>query len=412
MRVLQINVSVNVGSTGKIAHEIGMQIQENGGTSMIAYGRGYKASSSQTIQIGSRLDQGLHLLGTRIFDAHGLYSTGATRAFIGKIKQYNVQLIHLHNIHGYYLNYIALFDFLKELSTPVVWTLHDCWAFTGHCAYFSHVACEKWKTSCFKCPLKKTYPASMFVDGSKRNFRIKKSSFKGVGNLTIVTVSQWLQKLVTQSFLGDYPVQTIYNGINTDVFRPLEKRVCEATLTKYQIKQKFVLGVSNIWTERKRLKDFIELRRILDPRITIVLVGLNQSQIKKLPDNIIGIMRTDDQEELAQLYSSAELFVNCSVLETFGLVTAEALSCGTPVVVYNTTASPELVKEGNGHIVEPGDIQHLEGVISKVLMMKEADRVQLSIKCRESAVSMFDMRKQNQKYISLYKKLIDSSNEG
>jgi putative colanic acid biosynthesis glycosyltransferase len=218
VKVLQINSCCGVGSTGRIAADIYKALEEQGHQCKIAYGRGNAPEDIDTIRIGSSLDNYLHVIKTRIFDQHGFGSENATRALIKQIENYDPNIIHLHNVHGYYVNIDILFNYLKEAGKPVVWTLHDCWAFTGHCAYFDYIGCDRWKTGCYKCPQKKKYPSSILMDNSKRNFEKKRELFTGVKNMVIVTPSKWLAGLVKKSFLSEYPVKVINNGVDLEVF--------------------------------------------------------------------------------------------------------------------------------------------------------------------------------------------------
>lgn len=400
MRVLQIDVSVNIGSTGKIAEEIGLKIVENGGESFIGYGRYFRPSKSETIKIGNRFDQAFHLLQTRLFDRHALASVRATESFIEKIREINPDIIHLHQIHGYYLNIEKLCEFLKVCGKPIVWTFHDCWSVTGHCGYFSPANCDRWKTECYACPQLNTYPVSYFVDNSTNNFRIKKKLFSDLPNLTIVPVSYWMESVVKESFLKNYKTQVIYNGIDLDVFKP---RNSNKLRTKYNLgNKKILLGVAAIWSELKGLKDFIELAKYLDDDTIIILIGLNEKQIRSLPENIIGIGTTENVAELAEFYSLAEVFVNPSIAESFGLVTAEAMACGTPVAAYNVTASAELVKEGTGFAVEQNNISILHSSIVKIL---NNGKTEYADNCRKTAETFFDKNAQYKKYIELYNSL-------
>lgn len=398
MKVLQIDVSVNIGSTGKIAEEIGLKIIENGDESFIGYGRDYRLSSSETIKIGNRLDQAFHLLQTRLFDRHALSSKYATDLFIKKIREINPDILHLHQLHGYYLNIEKLCKFLKDFNKPIVWTFHDCWAMTGHCGYFSPANCEKWKTGCYSCPLLHTYPASYLIDNSKNNYQIKKTLFSNLPKLTIVPVSYWMESVIKESFLKHHRTQVIYNGVDLDIFKPRET---EKLRSKYNLKnKKVILGVAAIWSYLKGLEDFIELAKHIDKNTIIILIGLTDKQIRSLPANIIGLKKTENVDELAEFYSLAEVFVNPSIAESFGLVTAEALACGTPVVVYNVTASPELVKDGTGYVVESNNTTMLYSAISKIL---NVGKKQYADNCRKSAETFFDKNIQYEKYIELYK---------
>jgi putative colanic acid biosynthesis glycosyltransferase len=399
MRVLQINVTLNSGSTGRIASDIGKMIVEKGGQSFIAYGRQEHQHQPNAIKIGNRWDQANHLLQTRLFDRHGFLSNKATRIFLQRISELKPDVIHLHNLHGYYLNVELLFAFLQVWKKPVVWTLHDCWAFTGHCTYFTHVNCQKWKTQCYQCPLKKEYPSSIGLDRSKNNFFKKKEAFSSLKNLALVTVSDWLKSMVSSSFLNDKECTTIYNGVNLEVFRPMSS----SSLSKYGIVSTYILAVANIWTKRKGLDDLKALRSILTPSLQMVVIGLSQEQIRDLPPGMVGIERLQNVNDLAELYSGASVFVNPSKLETFGMVTAEALACGVPVVVYDATASPELVAEGTGYVVPEHDIAGMATAIAKIMRNGTSSYRQ---RCRDAATAQFDKEKQYEKYFALYKSLL------
>lgn len=342
MRILQINSVCGTGSTGRIATDMYDILKENGHECCIAYGRGDAPAGYNTIKIGNKYDIYYHALMNRITDKHGFYSGAATKKFIKQVEEYNPDVIHIHNIHGYYINIEILFNYLKQSNKPVIWTLHDCWSFTGHCAHFTYVGCDKWKLGCYDCPQLDTYPSSKVFDNSKENYQNKRRLFTGVSNLTIVTPSQWLAGLVKESYLGEYPIRVINNGIDLDVFKPTESDFRK----QYGLENKHViLGVANIWDKRKGLDDFIELSKQLDDeKQAIVLVGLSDKQLKTLPKNIIGIKRTNSTKELAEIYTAADVFFNPSKEETFGLVTVEAMACGTPAVVLDASAAPELIR--------------------------------------------------------------------
>src|SRR5690554_5107319 len=280
MKILQINTVVNSGSTGRIAEGIGLEVISRGHESYIAYGRNDRPSTSNLIKIGSKKDVYLHGIRTLLFDQHGLGSRQATEVLVEKLQKIKPDIIHLHNIHGYYLNYQVLFQYIKAQNIPVVWTFHDCWPFTGHCSHFGD--CNKWKIHCGNCPYSNKYPRS-FVDRSFKNYKDKKEVFLNVENLNIITPSRWLENQVKQSFLKDYMVKTINNGIDLEVFHP----------PKVKNNKKIIIGVASTWTTAKGLQDFIKLREILKDDIKIVLIGLSDAQIKSLPYNIIGISRTE-----------------------------------------------------------------------------------------------------------------------
>jgi len=401
-KLLQINSVVNSGSTGRIAEEIGQIAIAAGWESYIAYGRHARTSQSELIKIGSDWDIRMHGLQTRLFDKHGLASIAATREFVKQIKKIKPDIIHLHNIHGYYINIEILFRYLKDANIPVVWTFHDCWPMTGHCAYFTFVECEKWKTQCFSCPQKKDYPGSFFLDRSKQNYTQKRKLFTSVNNITIVPVSNWLGEIVKQSYLKDYPIRVINNGIDVNVFSPQRG---DGIRLKYGLADKFILlGVATAWGRRKGLHDFIELSKTLKDDEIIVLVGLKEDQIKILPENIIGITRTESTQELAEFYSSADVVMNISYEETFGLTTVEGFACGTPGIVYNTTASPELVDDSTGLIVDPGDIK---GLVKAISQIKEKGKQSYSEACVKRAHRLYRKEDRYREYIELYEELLN-----
>jgi putative colanic acid biosynthesis glycosyltransferase len=403
MKILQINSTVNYGSTGRIAEEIGNIVLSNGGESYIAFGRNINKSNSKLIKIGNKLDQLFHLLFSRIFGNSGFYSHYYTNKFIRQISKLNPDLIHLHNIHGYYLNIEILFNFLAKYNKPIIWTLHDCWSFTGHCCHYTRVNCTKWQTQCEKCPLIQFYPRSYFLDNSFENFSRKKSIFNKPRNLTIVTVSKWLKDEFEKSYLKKYDANVIYNGVDLEVFKPQDQFLLKK---KYgYTEKKIFLGVANVWSDLKGLNDFIKLSDIIDDNTIIILIGLTNKQINKLPKNIHGINRTANQLELAAYYSMADVFICPSIAETFGLVIAEAIACGTPAIVYNSSAMPELIPEGIGYVVERGDINAILLRSKAILNKKKIDYIEC---CRDFALKNFDKKINYEKYYQLYKKKISS----
>lgn len=402
MKILQINSVVNYGSTGRIVEGIGDAILNSGGESYIAYGRKKSLSKSRLIKIGNPIDVGLHVIKTRLFDAHGFGSQNATSKFIRKIDRIKPDIIHLHNLHGYYINIKKLFDYLKTTHIPIVWTLHDCWPFTGHCAHFDFVKCDKWKAECYKCPQINTYPASIIIDRSKKNFNIKKQYFESIDNLTLVAVSKWIMNLVQESFLNRYKTKLIYNGVDINIFKP--STYAEDIYKKYHIEGKrIILGVANIWSHRKGLQDFIKLSRILNRDDIIFLVGLSKKQISNLPKNIIGIERTENIKELAQLYSSAEVFINPTWEDNFPTTNIEALACGTPIITYNTGGSIEAVDNKTGFIVEKGDIEGLKKCYLEII---QKGKKEYSNACRDRATKLFNKNDKYNEYIKLYNSLI------
>lgn len=391
--LFQINTVINSGSTGHIAEELGKLAIQNGWESYIAYGRNPRQSSSKAIKIGSKLGIYFHVFLSRFFDRHGFGSYFATKKLIKQIKEIKPDVIHLHNVHGYYLNIKLLFEYLKTVDTQIVWTLHDCWSFTGHCSHYTAVGCDKWQAICYKCPQKTQYPKSFF-DNSKRNYKDKKKLFCGIKNLTIVTPSEWLAEEVKKSFLKGYPVKVINNGIDLNVFKPAV------------LERKFIiLGVASTWTERKGFDDFIKLADMLHADEEIVLVGLSEKQIESLPKdkNIRGIRRTESQQQLAELYSQSLCFVNPTYEDTFPTTNIEALACGTPVITYKTGGSPEIIDEETGVVVEQGDLNAIRDNIDN---LKQIQKETISSKCRKRAELLFEKNKRFSEYMNLYKELI------
>ncbi len=399
MKVLQINSVCGVGSTGRIATDIHNTLVEQGHESYIAYGRDLPKNCENAMKIGKEIDNYTHVAKTRLLDKHGFGSKKATIEFIDKVKKLNLDIIHLHNIHGYYINIEILFDYLKEANKPVVWTLHDCWSFTGHCAYFDYVGCDKWKTGCNRCPERKTYPSSLICDNSKSNYINKKDIFTGVKNLTIVTPSQWLANLVKESFLNEYLVKVINNGIDLNVFKPTESSFRE----KYNLQDKFIiLGVASSWDRRKGLKYFVEMSDKLGEDEKIVLVGLSEKQLKEIPKNIIGISRTNNVEELVEIYSSANVFVNPTLEDNFPTTNLEALACGTPVVTFDTGGSIESINRNTGSIIYKKNADAIYKEVQKYKLTK----TRYMLECRVRAEGLYNKNDRYKDYIEIYREMV------
>lgn len=404
--LLEINVSANTGSTGRIAEEIGQTAIAKGYECYFGYGRMGRDSKAHLIRIGSDWDVRVHGLESMLFDNHGFGSRKATDRFIQEIERIKPDVINLHNIHGYYLNVETLFEYIAKADVPVVWTLHDCWPFTGHCSYFDRYHCEKWKIGCHNCPNSKGYPKSLFLDRSKANYERKKELFNRPKNITFVAVCQWMANNVKDSFLGGYPVETIYNGVDVETFRPRfdDWEGLNGLKVKLGIKEetKVVLGVASTWDKRKGLDDFVKLRTRMSDAFTIVLVGLSDKQIQSLPAGIIGIKRTESVEELAELYSLADVFVNPTYVDNFPTTNIEALACGTPVVTYRTGGSPEAIDEKTGVVVNQGEINLLLPAVEYVANNKSA----YTNACRGRAVGYFDKQDRFNDYVALFERLI------
>ncbi len=352
MKILMINIVCGIGSTGRICTDLAAEYEKEGNEVKIAYGRGEVAEQHRhwAVRIGDAWNCRMHAVRTRVLDEHGFGSKKATENFLKWAQEYNPDVVWLHNIHGYYINIEMLFDWIKSRPhMQVKWTLHDCWAFTGHCSYFAVAKCEQWKTGCLQCCQKKKYPSSLFKDNCESNYERKKNAFTGVRNMTIITPSEWLANLVRQSFLKDYVIEVQHNRIDLSIFKPTSSEF----RIKYNLKgRKIVLGVASTWNERKGLKDFLRLFELLDDTYAIVLVGLSKKQIKAMPHQMICIEKTNNVKELVEIYSAADVFVNPSKEETFGLTTIEAQACGTPAIVYRDTACEEVARKYGGWVVE------------------------------------------------------------
>ncbi|WP_448524112.1 glycosyltransferase [Pseudothermotoga sp.] len=382
--------------------QIHQALKQRGHQSYLAYGREPAKNCEEAIRIGSNFDVYHHVLLTRLFDLHGFGSKRATARFVQMIGKIDPDIIHLHNVHGYYLNIGVLFKFLKEFGKPVVWTLHDCWPFTGHCAYFVYAKCERWRTGCHSCPEKSSYPKSLLLDNSRWNYRKKKELFTGLKHLTIVTPSRWLAGLVKESFLSEYPVEVIPNGIDTNVFKPTPSDFRK----KYGIEDKFIiLGVANVWDRRKGFEYFLELSKFLSQREVIVLVGVNDRQMKTLPKNIIGIKRTNSPEELAQIYTAADVFLNPTLEDNYPTVNLEAQACGTFVVTFDSGGAAEtVISEESGIVLRKKSVEEIHTVLRR-FGKKEDVFEKVSEKLYEISTEAF-----TQRYLVLYQSLKNQEN--
>lgn len=393
-KLVQIN-SVCNGSTGKIMKEIQKFANENNYDTISFYSRKAYYKDLKCEKICPDYTVYLHGILTLLFNNHGSYSYFYTKKLIKRLREIKPDIIQLHNIHGYYLNYKLLFKYLKnEFKGDVYWTLHDCWSFTGHCAYFDYAKCNKWKKECYNCPQIKNYPFSLFFDTSKKEYYKKKEIFNGVKNLTIITPSEWLANLVKKSFLN-YPVKVINNGIDLSMFKENKDK---SILKKYNINKnlKTILGVANIWETRKGFEDFIKISKDLKNKVNIILVGLNKKQIKKLPPNIIGIERTENQQELIKLYSLADIFVNPTLEDNYPTVNLEAIAVGTPVLSYDTGGCKEQVLKNNGYICK-----NYKDLLEKIEYCLDVD-YKNTIFNNKNTLKKIDSKNKYQTYIKCY----------
>jgi glycosyltransferase involved in cell wall biosynthesis len=405
-KLLQINPVIRINtSTGRIMQEIGELARANGWETYIAYSQGrdgVSPNAAHLIPVGNRWSVAWHGIMTRLFDRHGLASERATRQLIAEIQRIQPDIIHIHNIHGYFLNYRILFEYLSNANIPVIWTVHDCWLYTGHCYYYSYVGCDKWKSQCEQCPQRRDFPTSWWVDRSKQNFGDKKKAFTSIPKelLTIVPVSEWIHGEMKQSFLKDYPYQVIHNGINLENFQVYP---ADEVKKRYGLEGKrILLGVASIWMEEKGWNDFMQLAGMLNPDEVIVLVGVKEEQKKGLPATIVPISRTDNLKQLAELYAAAEALVNPTWQDNYPTVNLEAIACGTPVVTYRTGGSIEVITPDTGFIVEQGDIP---GLLAAVRIIEERGKDYYQTKCRAYAEAHFKKEDRYADYLKLYENL-------
>lgn len=392
MKILQINSVYGERSTGRIAYELALLQRENNMKPYIVSGEGTSDSPDIHIMSG-KLYLKFNILKTRLFGKHGFYSKLATKRMLKFADRVSPDIIHLHNIHGHYFNVKMIFEYIKKHNIPVVWTLHDCWAFTGHCAHFDYAGCDGWKTGCGNCPQRRCYPDSWFFDRSKGNLKAKKELFTSLEKMHIVTPSHWLASLVEQSFLSKYPITTIHNGIDTEKFSPIESDLKK----QLGLENKFViLGIVSNLNSTKGGQYFLELAKLLSRDEHIVLLSL-EKDFDKLPDNITPLPRTESAEELAKVYSGADVFVNPTLQDTFPTVNLEALCCSTPVVTFATGGSAESLSENCGIAVKKGNVESLYEGIQKVRKGEFSKE-----KCRERGIE-FASKDCYSKYIDIYR---------
>lgn len=447
MRVAQINVVASL-STGRIAVQLCRMIEQAGHRAIICHSRDYAPKDVISYRIGSqvrsiapkgrirqimagvrdqagcKLNTYAHLGFSRITDRTGFYSKRATRRLIKQLEMFKPDLVHLHNLHGYYLHLPTLFDYLKKNDMPVVWTLHDCWAYTGHCAYYTTavdappsgpvkkrrvqqhtLGCDRWKTGCGQCVLKHSYPSSWLCDQSARNWQDKRELFQGLRHMVLTTPSEWLRNEVKQSFLKDYPTYVFPNGLDLEKFRPCASDdYMHQAMRSYGLDKtdgrKIVLSVAAVWDERKGLDELIDLAEKLGPEYCVAAVGLDPKQIESLPKNtVMGIRRTGNLNDLCALYTAADVYVSASCEETFGMTLIEAMACGTQVICYDATAMPELVTEDVGEAVPVHDVDALADAVRRLCAEPKDGKA-----CIEQA-KHYDLNERFAAYMRLYEKM-------
>ena len=391
--LLQLNECLNF-STGKITQSIGETAMQKGWESYIAYSsrESLVSCKSKVIKVGSKIDPYIHYAENLLLDREGLSSRCATKKLVEQIKAIHPDVVQLHSLHDHWLNYKILFEYLNTTDIQVVWTFHDCWAMTGHCMHFVTKNCDRWKTGCYDCLMKGEYPKSL-VDRSRKNWELKKSMFAGCKNLSVVACSDWIADFARESFLKDKRILTIHNGVDLSIFKPQSKT---------ESKRFKIIAVSSPWYPAKGELDIYKLRSILsDEDFEIIMVGLSEDQMKKLPAGIRGIQRTQNVNELAKLYSDSDVLINPTYADTFPTINLEALACGTSVLTYQTGGSVESVTSETGYIVPQGDVLAL------------AEKIKAHIKneytiaaCRNHSL-LYDKNIAYNKYVELYKKILN-----
>ncbi len=394
MKIFFLN-AIPYGSTGKIVDGIAKVAKEQGHQTLtyLSWTKNYRKSDKYDVIVGSFLGKLFHMAMGRLTGKNGLYSKRDTKKLIKRLEKFKPDVINLHIMHNWNINLPMLFDYIKKNDIKVVWTFHDCWAFTGQCPHFIMAGCDKWKTGCYECPQYKLYPMA-YVDKTEKMYKLKKEWFTGVNNMTIVTPSKWLANLAKESFLKEYEVKVINNGIDLNTFKPTKSSFRE----KYGLENnKIVLGVAFGWGKRKGLDVFCELAKRLPEDYQIVLVGTDDNIDKELPENIISIHRTANQVELAEIYSSSDVFVNPTREDTFPTVNMEALACGTPIVTFKTGGSPEILDESCGSVVDVDDVDTME----KEILNACESKMFTSEACVKRS-SLFDMNDKFKEYVELF----------
>lgn len=402
MTIAHINTLV-VGSTGRIMLGISEVTRQSGHEVFNFSAKVFRRNEKNPIReipnhmyYGSETSNAFHKILGQLTGFNGFFSVGATIRLLLELDKLEVKIIHLHNLHEFCINLPLLFGYIKKKNIRLIWTLHDCWSFTGHCPHFLLSKCMRWQTGCRKCQQLLVYPRS-FLDTTALNWHLKRFLFSGVRHATIVTPSQWLAAQVKQSFLQVYPVKVINNGIDLGIFQPMNS---DFRLNYHCEDKKIVLGVAFDWGIRKGADVFVELASRLLEDYQIVLVGTDDIFARQLPKNIISIHRTQNQRELAEIYSAADVFVNPTREDTFPTVNIESLACGTPVITFETGGSPEIVDETCGIVVPCDDVDAIEKAIHHVCEDKP-----FSQEACVKRASCFDKQEKFREYVELYEQI-------
>lgn len=402
MKVVQINGASQNGSTGRIVSQLS-DVMTCQGIENYIIASGYKERNTKdnVYVVSSNMKVKIHQIEAYIFGDAGFHSNNTTRHIIQILDSIKPDVVHLHHIYGFWLNVEVLLDYLKKLGIPVVWTIHDFWAITGHCTHFEAIGCEKWKNECELCEQKRCYPYSLIFDRSKELYNRKKRILQKWNQLHIVTVSEWVAHFVKMSYIRDKMITVIPNGIDLNVFYPDGENTRSA-----ELKNKFlILGVAMSWSSKKGLDDSIMMSKTLKEDERVLLIGLTEDQKKNLPKNIIGLSRTNSVEDLRKYYCAADVFVSPSLEETMGMTVAEALACGTPAVVYENTALTELITPATGIVVE----QNYKALYEGISRVREAGKEQYADACRDYIIENYEKTKQYEKYCELYRSILGGS---
>ena len=400
IKIYQINLFYKLGSTGNLIFDL-FQIATKNDIEMRIAARNSDGEYNEYYKCTSRREKTVHSILSRITGLQGYFSKQSTLDLIDDIKRYEPDLIHLHNLHGHYINLGILFQFLREYEKPIIWTLHDCWAFTGNCAYYTCEQCTQWKQSegCNHCPNKRNYPFSYFFDRSHKMFQDKKNLYGKGMDINFVCVSNWLRYELLQSFLYVYKARTIYNYVDTSVFK-----IMEEIRSNKDNNQIILLGVCSVWSKLKGIEEIIHLSFNLPKNMYIILIGhmnkIYRKMCKKSGIRLVG--KLSSKEELIKYYNKADYVLSLSKAETFGMTVAEGQSCGTPAIVLNSTGIKELVDDNTGILIDRYDSNE---IIEKINIFESNKKKRSQFYCRTKAELFYSKERQCQKYIELYKEL-------
>lgn len=396
MIIVEVN-SYNYGSTGTIMRSIASSARKKGNTVYLCYPKrrsSFLRYEKNDIWIGNILLRNFWLFLSERLPLTRFAHYFETKRFVSKLKSLHPDVIHIHNLHSSYLNIPIFFNYLANSDAKIVWTLHDCWSFTGHCPHFEHIGCYKWEDGCYSCNLYKEYPYSSF-DNSSYMYALKKKCFTKLDNLKIITPSRWLLNYVKRSFLKEFPIEVVNNGIDLSRFHPVKSKFREQNGIGERV---LLLGVSMVWDNNKGLDVFVELgKRLPQDKFSIVLVGTDDAVDDLLPSNIISIHRTHSVDELIEIYSAADAFINPTRIDTFPTVNIEALACGTPVITYDTGGSPEIIDDKSGIVTESKTVESTVKAICKI-----GRKTRYIEECCIRRSQQFSLEKMAEKYIAIF----------